>query len=181
MSTLNVHYRSCCPLLPAVCIVCIVTVQERSRRGGRRERWGRRQLCSSDDHAPPRSNMLYTCDPDHAEQEPRCNENQADYKLPCCDLCATRPAGCHRDERLRSSSVTCRSSVTCTRAALSNLRRALLISYSCTCLHTAVHWKNVILALESVSNKVPVTLNPSIPLHAQTTPWLLETARVRWA
>ena len=29
---------------------------------------------------------------------------------------------------------------------------ALLISYSCTCLHTAVHWKNVILALESVSN-----------------------------
>ena len=122
MSTLNVHYRSCCPLLPAVCIVCIVTVQERSRRGGRRERWGRRQLCSSDDHAPPRSNMLYTCDPDHAEQEPRCNENQADYKLPCCDLCATRPAGCHRDERLRSSSVTCRSSVTRTRAALSILK-----------------------------------------------------------
>ena len=29
--------------------------------------------------------------------------------------------------------------------------------------------------------KVPVTLNPSIPLHAQTTRWLSETGRVRWA
>ena len=33
--------------------------------------------------------------------------------------------------------------------------------------------KLVNTTLPDLSNKVPVTLNPSIPLHAQTTPWFV--------
>ena len=45
--------------------------------------------------------------------------------------------------------------------------------------HSAL--QHIRAGLGVVVPKVPVTLNPSIPLHAQTTPWLSETARVRWA
>ena len=41
---------------------------------------------------------------------------------------------------------------TAVRRAAPGIARPFLRALSATCLHTAVHWKNVILALESVSN-----------------------------